>query len=37
MDGIIVETNGMADPAPVRRTIFCSMNDFRRRTKLDAL
>jgi G3E family GTPase len=36
MDGIIVETTGLADPAPVAQTFFVD-DDVRRRTKLDAI
>src|SRR5436190_9857525 len=36
MDGIIVETTGLADPAPVAQTFFVD-EDVRRRTKLDAI
>lgn len=35
-DGIVVETTGLADPAPVARTFFVD-EDVRRRTKLDAI
>jgi G3E family GTPase len=35
-DGIIVETTGLADPAPVAQTFFVD-DDVRRRTKLDAI
>jgi G3E family GTPase len=36
MDGILVETTGLADPAPVAQT-FLVDEDVRRRTKLDAI
>jgi G3E family GTPase len=36
MDGIIVETTGLADPGPVAQTFFVD-EDVRRRTKLDAI
>ena len=36
MDGIIVETTGLADPAPVAQTFFVD-EDVRRKTKLDAI
>src|SRR5258708_20763580 len=36
MDGIIVETTGLADPAPVAQTFFVD-DDVRRQTKLDAI
>jgi G3E family GTPase len=36
MDGIIVETTGLADPAPVAQTFFVD-EDVRRQTKLDAI
>jgi G3E family GTPase len=35
-DGILVETTGLADPAPVAQTFFVD-EDVRRRTKLDAI
>jgi G3E family GTPase len=35
-DGIIVETTGLADPAPVAQTFFVE-EDVRRKTKLDAI
>jgi G3E family GTPase len=35
-DGILVETTGLADPAPVAQTFFVD-DDVRRRTKLDAI
>lgn len=35
-DGIIVETTGLADPAPVAQTFFVD-DDVRERTKLDAI
>ncbi|MBM3556438.1 MAG: GTP-binding protein [Alphaproteobacteria bacterium] len=35
-DGIIVETTGLADPAPVAQTFFVD-DDVRRQTKLDAV
>jgi G3E family GTPase len=35
-DGIIVETTGLADPAPVAQTFFVD-EDVRRQTKLDAI
>src|SRR6266571_622669 len=35
-DGIIIETTGLADPAPVAQTFFVD-DDVRRRTKLDAI
>src|ERR1700746_2416794 len=35
-DGIIVETTGLADPAPVAQTFFVD-EDIRRKTKLDAI
>jgi G3E family GTPase len=35
-DGIIVETTGLADPAPVAQTVFVD-EDVRRKTKLDAI
>src|ERR1700760_1078005 len=35
-DGILVETSGLADPAPVAQTFFVD-DDVRRRTKLDAI
>jgi G3E family GTPase len=35
-DGILVETTGLADPAPVAQTFFVD-NEVRRRTKLDAI
>ena len=35
-DGIIVETTGLADPAPVAQTFFVD-EDVRRKTKLDAI
>ena len=35
-DGIVVETTGLADPAPVAQTFFVD-EDVRRRTKLDAI
>jgi G3E family GTPase len=36
MDGILVETTGLADPAPVAQTFFVD-EDVRRKTKLDAI
>jgi G3E family GTPase len=36
LDGIIVETTGLADPAPVAQTFFVD-EDVRRRTSLDAI
>jgi G3E family GTPase len=36
MDGILVETTGLADPAPVAQTFFVD-EDLRRKTKLDAI
>jgi G3E family GTPase len=36
MDGIIVETTGLADPAPVAQPFFVD-EDVRRQTKLDAI
>jgi G3E family GTPase len=36
IDGIIVETTGLADPAPVAQTFFVD-EDVRRQTKLDAI
>src|SRR4030081_1962151 len=36
MEGILVETTGLADPAPVAQTFFVD-EDVRRRTKLDAI
>src|ERR1700682_1689082 len=36
MDGIIVETTGLADPAPVAQTFFGD-EDVRRQTRLDAI
>jgi G3E family GTPase len=36
MDGIIVETTGLADPAPVAQTFFVD-EDVRRQTRLDAI
>jgi G3E family GTPase len=36
LDGILVETTGLADPAPVAQTFFVD-DDVRRRTKLDAI
>src|SRR4030088_3542298 len=35
-DGILVETTGLADPAPVAQTFFVD-EDVRRQTKLDAI
>jgi G3E family GTPase len=35
-DGILVETTGLADPAPVAQTFFVD-EDIRRKTKLDAI
>jgi len=35
-DGILVETTGLADPAPVAQTFFVD-DDVRRRTRLDAI
>lgn len=35
-DGILLETTGLADPAPVAQTFFVD-DDIRRRTKLDAI
>src|ERR671937_2695735 len=35
-DGIVVETTGLADPAPVAQTFFVD-DDVRRKTKLDAI
>jgi G3E family GTPase len=35
-DGILIETTGLADPAPVAQTFFVD-EDVRRRTKLDAI
>jgi G3E family GTPase len=35
-DGIVVETTGLADPAPVAQTFFAD-EDVRRKTKLDAI
>ena len=35
-DGVIIETTGLADPAPVAQTFFVD-EDVRRRTKLDAI
>ena len=35
-DGIVVETTGLADPAPVAQTFFVD-EDVRRRTRLDAI
>lgn len=35
-DGILIETTGLADPAPVAQT-FCVDEDVRRQTKLDAI
>jgi G3E family GTPase len=35
-DGILVETTGLADPAPVAQTFFVD-EDVRRRTRLDAI
>lgn len=35
-DGILIETTGLADPAPVAQTFFID-EDVRRRTKLDAI
>ena len=35
-DGILVETTGLADPAPVAQTFFVD-EDLRRKTKLDAI
>jgi G3E family GTPase len=35
-DGILIETTGLADPAPVAQTFFVD-DDVRRRTKLDAI
>jgi G3E family GTPase len=35
-DGIVVETTGLADPAPVAQTFFVE-EDVRRKTKLDAI
>ena len=36
LDGILVETTGLADPAPVAQTFFVD-EDVRRKTKLDAI
>ena len=36
LDGILVETTGLADPAPVAQTFFVD-EDVRRRTRLDAI
>jgi G3E family GTPase len=36
MDGILVETTGLADPAPVAQTFFVDQ-DVRRKTRLDAI
>ena len=36
LDGILVETTGLADPAPVAQTFFVD-DDVRRKTKLDAI
>jgi G3E family GTPase len=36
LDGIVVETTGLADPAPVAQTFFVD-EDIRRKTKLDAI
>ena len=36
IDGILVETTGLADPAPVAQTFFVD-EDVRRKTKLDAI
>jgi G3E family GTPase len=36
LDGILVETTGLADPAPVAQTFFVD-DEVRRRTKLDAI
>src|ERR1700758_877245 len=36
LDGIVVETTGLADPAPVAQTFFVD-EDVRRKTKLDAI
>ncbi|HTO65879.1 MAG TPA: GTP-binding protein [Bradyrhizobium sp.] len=36
MDGILVETTGLADPAPVAQTFFVD-EDVRRKTRLDAI
>jgi G3E family GTPase len=35
-DGIVVETTGLADPAPVAQTFFVD-EDVRRKTRLDAI
>jgi G3E family GTPase len=35
-DGIVVETTGLADPAPVAQTFFVD-EDVRRNTRLDAI
>lgn len=35
-DGIVIETTGLADPAPVAQTFFVD-EDVRRKTKLDAI
>jgi G3E family GTPase len=35
-DGVIIETTGLADPAPVAQTFFVD-DDVRRKTKLDAI
>ena len=35
-DGIVIETTGLADPAPVAQTFFVD-EDVRRNTKLDAI
>ena len=36
LDGIVIETTGLADPAPVAQTFFVD-EDIRRKTKLDAI
>jgi G3E family GTPase len=36
LDGIIIETTGLADPAPVAQTFFVD-DDVRKRTRLDAI
>src|ERR671934_1864440 len=36
LDGILVETTGLADPAPVAQTFFVD-DEVRRKTKLDAI